>query len=235
MPAAPGADHGAGAWDNYTGPQARAQAAAAQPWPSAAAASPSDGRGPWAAALPQGTTAASSVQQAQAASASQPAAAAAAGAQQSRAAASQPAAPATAAPSQWEKWGEYFVVWQVDTDESSWTDYARAWSDRLEKHWRETAGPRRFEAIPRGNVVYTYDVQEFWQMNNETGKRRLIRRVLIGVQEHEHLAARRVLVAQHNKDNHSLEACYRRRDAGNSRSRSKSATGSPSRSRSRAD
>ena len=235
MPAAPGADHGAGAWDNYTGPQARAQAAAAQPWPSAAAASPSDGRGPWAAALPQGTTAASSVQQAQAASASQPAAAAAAGAQQSRAAASQPAAPATAAPSQWEKWGEYFVVWQVDTDESSWTDYARAWSDRLEQHWRETAGPRRFEAIPRGNVLYTYDVQEFWQMNNETGKRRLIRRVLIGVQEHEHLAARRVLVAQHNKDNHSLDACYRRRDAGNARSRSKSATGSVSRSRSRAD
>ena len=235
MAAAPGADHGAGAWDNYTGPQAPAQAAAARPWPSAAAESPSDGRGPWAAALPQRTIAASSVQQAQAASASQPAAAAAAGAQQSRAAASQPAAPATAAPSQWEKWGEYFVVWQVDTDESSWTDYARAWSDRLEQHWRETAGPRRFEAIPRGNVLYTYDVQEFWQMNNETGKRRLIRRVLIGVQEHEHLAARRVLVAQHNKDNHSLEACYRRRDAGNARSRSKSATGSVSRSRSRAD
>ena len=235
MAAAPGADHGAGAWANYTGPQAPAQAAAARPWPSAAAESPSDGRGPWAAALPQRTIAASSVQQAQAASASQPAAAAAAGAQQSRAAASQPAAPATAAPSQWEKWGEYFVVWQVDTDESSWTDYARAWSDRLEQHWRETAGPRRFEAIPRGNVLYTYDVQEFWQMNNETGKRRLIRRVLIGVQEHEHLAARRVLVAQHNKDNHSLEACYRRRDAGNARSRSKSATGSVSRSRSRAD
>ena len=235
MAAASDADHGAGPWANYTGPRAPAQAAAARPWPSAAAASPSVGSGPWAAALPQGTTAASSAQHAQAASASQPAAAAAAGAQQSRAAASQPAAPATAAPSQWEKWGEYFVVWQVDTDESSWTDYARAWSDRLEKHWRETAGPRRFEAIPRGNVLYTYDVQEFWQMNNETGKRRLIRRVLIGVQEHEHLAARRVLVAQHNKDNHSLEACYRRRDAGNARSRSKSATGSVSRSRSRAD
>jgi hypothetical protein len=231
----PGADHGAGAWDNYTGPQARAQAAAAQPWPSAAAASPRDGRGPWAAALPQGTTAASSVQQAQAASASQPAAAAAAGAQQSRAAASQPAAPATAAPSPLDKWGDYYVVWQVDTDESSWTDYARAWSDRLEQHWRETAGTRRFDAMPGGHVRYTYDVQEFWQMNNETGKRRLIRRVLIGVQEHEHLAARRVLVAQHNKDNHSLEACYRRRDAGNARSRSKSATGSVSRSRSRAD
>ena len=235
MAAASDADHGAGPWANYTGPRAPAQAAAARPWPSAAAASPSVGSGPWAAALPQGTTAASSAQHAQAASASQPAAAAAAGAQQSRAAASQPAAPATAAPSQWEKWGEYFVVWQVDTDESSWTDYARAWSDRLEQHWRETAGPRRFEAIPRGNVLYTYDVQEFWQMNNETGKRRLIRRVLIGVQEHEHLAARRVLVAQHNKDNHSLEACYRRRDAGNARSRSKSATGSVSRSRSRAD
>jgi len=235
MPAAPGADHGAGAWANYAGPRAPAEAAAARPWPSAAAASSSDGSGPWAAALPQGTTASSSAQQTQAASASQPAAAAAAGAQQSRAAASQPAAPATAAPSQWEKWGEYFGVWQVDTDESSWTDYARAWSDRLEQHWRETAGPRRFEAIPRGNVLYTYDVQEFWQMNNETGKRRLIRRVLIGVQEHEHLAARRVLVAQHNKDNHSLEACYRRRDAGNARSRSKSATGSVSRSRSRAD
>ncbi len=235
MPAAPGADHGAGAWDNYTGPQARAQAAAAQPWPSAAAASPSDGRGPWAAALPQGTTAASSVQQAQAASASQPAAAAAAGAQQSRAAASQPAAPATAAPSPLDKWGDYYVVWQVDTDESSWTDYARAWSDRLEQHWRETAGTRRFEAIPGGHVRYTYDVQEFWQLNNETGKQRVIRRALIGVQEHEHLAARRVLAAQHNKDNHSLEACYRRRDAGNARSRSKSATGSLSRSRSRAD
>ena len=235
MAAAPGADHGAGAWDNYTGPQARAQAAAAQPWPSAAAASPSDGRGPWAAALPQGTTAASSVQQAQAASASQPAAAAAAGAQQSRAAASQPAAPATAAPSEWEKWGEYYVVWQVDTDESSWTDYGRAWSGRFEKHWRVTAEAKRFTAIPCGTVGYTYDVQEFWQMNNETGKKRVIRRALIGVQEHEHLAARRVLVAQHNKDNHSLEACYRRRDAGNARSRSKSATGSVSRSRSRAD
>ena len=133
MAAASDADHGAGPWANYTGPRAPAQAAAARPWPSAAAASPSDGRGPWAAALPQGTTAASSVQQAQAASVSQPAAAAAAGAQQSRAAASQPAAPATAAPSEWEKWGEYYVVWQVDTDESSWTDYARAWSDRFEK------------------------------------------------------------------------------------------------------
>ena len=235
MAAAPGADHGAGAWANYTGPQAPAQAAAARPWPSAAAESPSDGRGPWAAALPQRTIAASSVQQAQAASASQPAAAAAAGAQQSRAAASQPAAPATAAPSPWEKWGEYYVVWQVDTDESSWTDYARAWSDRFEKHWRVTAEAKRFTAIPCGTVGYTYDVGEFWQQNNETGKKRLIRRVLIGLQEHEHLAARRVLVAQHNTDHHSLEAWHRRRDAGNSRSRSKSATGSPSRSRSRAD
>ena len=235
MPAAPGADHGAGTWTNYAGPRAPAQAAAARPWPSAAAASPSDGRGPWAAALPQGTTAASSVQQAQAASASQPAAAAAAGAQQSTAAASQPAAPATAAPSEWEKYGAYYVVWQVDTDESSWTDYARAWSDRLEQHWRVTAEAKRFTAIPRGTVGYTYDVQEFWQMNNETGKKRLIRRVLIAPQEHEQLAARRVLVAQHNKDNHSLEACYRRRDAGNARSRSKSATGSVSRSRSRAE
>ena len=235
MAAASDADHGAGPWANYTGPRAPAQAAAARPWPSAAAASPSVGSGPWAAALPQGTTAASSAQHAQAASASQPAAAAAAGAQQSRAAASQPAAPATAAPSQWEKWGEYFVVWQVDTDESSWTDYARAWSDRLERHWRETSEDKRFTAIPRGTVLYTYDVGEFFQMNNETGKRRVIRRVLINPQEHEHLAARRVLVTQHNKDHHTLEAWHRRRDAGNSRSRSKSATGSPSRSRSRAD
>ena len=146
-----------------------------------------------------------------------------------------PAAPATAAPSLWEKWGEYYVVWQVDTDESSWTDYARAWSDRLERHWRETSEAKRFTAIPRGTVVYTYDVGEFFQMNNETGKRRVIRRVLINPQEHEHLAARRVLVTQHNTDHHSLEAWHRRRDTGNSRSRSKSATGSPSRSRSRAD
>jgi hypothetical protein len=235
MPAAPDADHGAGAWANYTGPRAPAQAAAARPWPSAAAASPSDGSGPWAAALPQGTTAASSAQQAQAASASQPAAAAAAGAQQSRAAASQPAAPATAAPSAWEKWGDYYVVWQVDTDESSWTDYDRKWSDRLEKHWRVTAEAKRFTAIPCGTVGYTYDVGEFWQQNNETGRKRLIRRVLIGLQEHEHLAARRVLVAEHNKNHHSLEAWHRRRDAGNARSRSKSASGSVSRSRSRAD
>ena len=135
----------------------------------------------------------------------------------------------------WEKWGDYYVVWQVDTDESSWTDYARAWSDRLERHWRETTAAKRFEAVPRGTVVYTYDVGEFFQMNNETLKRRMIRRVLISAQEHEHMAARRVLMAEHNKTHHSLEACHRRRDAGNARSRSKSASGSVSRSRSRAD
>ena len=45
MPAVPGADHGAGAWANYAGPRAPAEVAAARPWPSAAAASASDGSG----------------------------------------------------------------------------------------------------------------------------------------------------------------------------------------------
>jgi hypothetical protein len=234
MPLAPDGGDGASPWANYVGPRApAAQAAAAQPWPSAAAEQPwpsAAAATPWSPALPQKAGAAPVAQHAQGAPASQPLAAA-----HSRAADPQPAAPAAAAPSKWKKWGEYFVIWQVDTDDNSWTDYDSAWCELLEKHWREPSESKQFTARPRGTVDYMYDVDEFFQMNKETGKRRLIRRVLIGPQEHEHSAARRSLVAQHNKANHSLEACYRRRDAGSNRSRSKSATGSPSRSRSRAD
>ena len=123
MARADGAD-GAGAWANYTALTVPAQAAAAQPWPSAAAAaSPSVATTPWSPTLPQNALAAS---------ASQPAAAAAA------------ASVAVGGKTKplYDLGDDMVPQWQCMDDYGGWTDYEAAFNTTLEdacwsacSHW----------------------------------------------------------------------------------------------------
>ena len=222
-------------WANYTGTQAAVQSpAAAAPWPAAAAASaahPSGGATPWSAALSQTASPAGRVHQVQPGVGAVAAASVAGGAQvpQEHAPVQAPAAKAPT----WTMYHGWVVLWQVELNDGSWTEYDAAFTPNLENHWLDPALPKQFSAMPGRNVTYTYDVAEFWQQNNETNGRRTIRRVLLALEEAEQMASRKERVAQHNVSNQNFEPCYARRNAANSRPRSQSASSANFRSRSR--
>ena len=93
-----------------------------------------------------------------------------------------------------------------------------------------TGGPKEIRFRPRDNVEFVCNVEECWQMNDETKGRRVIRRILIAEMEWTKVAERKAAVEQHNASHFTLEACHRRTGR---RSRSQSATGSQARSLSR--
>ena len=236
MPAAPYNQGGDPAWGNWKGTATQSSTSAATPWPSSApaAASGTQAAIPWAAALTHVNTAAagpqqaavgvSSIVQGQTAAASVPAEATTV-ASENAAAAAAAAEPLT----EWSKFGEHWIVeWQYD-DGGWWHSYTRSFSDRLEQCLR-TQSAKEIRFRPCGNVEFVYNLEELWQMNDETKGRRVIRRILIAEMEWTKVAERRAAVEQHNASQFTLEACHRRTGR---KSRSQSASGSQSRSQSR--
>ena len=122
----------------------------------------------------------------------------------------------------------YIVEWQFDKD-GWWENYDRSFSDRLEKCYQSGAAVKEFKYTPGRTVEFVYNVDEFWQMNDETKGRRVIRRILTWGSEYKALGDRRRVVEEHNRVHHTLEACHRRTGR---RTRSQSAAPSHPRSRS---
>ena len=194
-------DHGAGPWANYTGPRAPAEAAAARPWPSAAAAaSPSVGTTPWAAALPQNACAAS---------VSQPAAAAAA------------AVAVGGRKPLYDLGGDLQPQWQCQDEHGSWIDYAAAFNTTLETAYQD--GQELIRYKPGKAVDFVYYLESFVQENQETLRRRTMRRMLIQRLMQRSLESIKKNCDEHNAINHTLDQAHRRTRP-DARSRSASRT-----------
>ena len=207
MPSAPDGGDGVSPWANYVGPRAPAQAAAAQPWPSAAAAaSPSVGSTPWAAALSQNACAAS---------------------------VSQPAAVAAAAVAVggkkpiYELGGDLQPQWQCQDEHGSWIDYDAAFNTTLENAYQD--GQESIRHKPGKAVVFVYYLASFVQENTETLRRRTMRRMLIQRTMQLNLESIKKHCDAHNAANHTLEQANRRTRP-DARSRSVSRPRSQSRS-----
>jgi len=114
--------------------------------------------------------------------------------------------------------GDYVVVWQVE-DYGMWIDYDPAFCRMLED--ASDKGTKAFEFRPRGNITYTYNLQEMYQQNERTSTRRPMRRVLWWNHEVDQFAARKRAVDVHN-ENHSDPRAGRRPSGSPARVRSRS-------------
>ena len=160
---------------------------------AAAASSASSGGGTWAAAMPQASAAAS-----------QPVATAAAAHPVAATSAVSPATPGPAA----HLGDDLRPLWQVQDEFGHWIDYDVACNTFLEKSFQE--GLKCVQHTPGKAVVFTYFLSSFVQQNEETKKRRVMRRVLIQSRMQESLAEISKHCEEHNKDYHTLEDSHRR-------------------------
>jgi hypothetical protein len=98
-------------------------------------------------------------------------------------------------------------------------DYDKDFSDFLEQSFQK--GLQSVQCTPRTNVQFTYFLPSFVQQNDETKRRRGMRRVLIQSNMQDSLPEILKHCDDHNKTYHSLEASHRRTGTNRSRSASR--------------
>ena len=104
-------------------------------------------------------------------------------------------------------------------DWDHWIDYDKEFRRALEVAATQRA--KQFETRPRGNVVFSYNLQGMYQENMTTHTRRPMRRVLWWITEADKYPKRKQDLDQHNKD-HSDPKAGRRPSASPPRVRSRS-------------
>jgi hypothetical protein len=107
-----------------------------------------------------------------------------------------------------------------------WTAYSAAFQRVLEEKHRNHV--REFTHQPNGKVWFSYNLQEMWQMNLETQKRRVMRRYLAVSEPSAQVLNDRLVAAEaHNRNRHTLTACYARKDAEWQRRQAEEQRGTP--------
>ena len=110
-------------------------------------------------------------------------------------------------------------LWQVRDDWSNWVDYDKDFSDFLELSYQK--GEQSVQCIPGKNVQFTYFLPSFVQQNDETKRRRPMRRVLIQSHMQDSLPEILKHCDEHNAKYHSLEESHKRTGTNRSRSTSR--------------
>ena len=113
--------------------------------------------------------------------------------------------------------GGYIVLWQVE-DWGCWVDYSKDFCVILEQ--AREKGTKMFQYRPRGNKLYTYNLEDMYQEQDLSKTRRTMRRTLWWVTEVNKYPLRKSLLETHNKENSDPKA-------------GQVPSGSPSRQRSR--
>ena len=111
-------------------------------------------------------------------------------------------------------------MWQVWGGDC-WIDYDSAFCHTLEQAAQEQK--KDFDAAPKRNVMFRYNLMGMWQESLVTHTHRSIRRMLWWEQDVDKFTMRMAAVDQHNKD-HSNPRAGRQPSASPTRSRSKGAS-----------
>ena len=78
--------------------------------------------------------------------------------------------------------GEWALVWQVQGDtDGVWIDYDLKYACDLEERYRGDG--QTFKRTPGNNIEFSYDVKQMSQHNHKYHTRRVMRRVMIKLQD----------------------------------------------------
>jgi hypothetical protein len=126
-------------------------------------------------------------------------------------AAAQAAPPPPAVP-EYRKCGEWVVTWQVEAEDAKgttvWRDYSEDFQELLEKKFQQSSGP--FDHIPGKTVTFEYNIAEMYQKNEETNRKRLMRRCLVHNEEWLQMRARMSAQEAANSVDWNLTPYYER-------------------------
>lgn len=123
------------------------------------------------------------------------------------------------------KEGDWYALWQWESEKHIWIDYEPDFMHVLEHYWKQDTR-KLLEFKPKGNVVFHYDVTEGWQMNTRSSTRRALRRVLMDPRDWDKLDALHSSVEEWNTQNADARRGMAARGT-RSRSGSRARSGTP--------